>query len=109
MSDLDDGLVNILSGLPDPDGGISAGDMEYALDAIKQAFTDAGYIDKHLLDYPGELKKQLNYYSGQEWYNRFIAALDDDVKESNHLDGYSLATFTEAAKRAANINEQEHN
>lgn len=95
---LDNKLRIIILGLPDPDGGISEGDMVDGIAQIKQAFADAGYVpigtqkDKDLAY--GIDGKYYHVMTGQEWYDRFVEEYNMWTDSEGVL---------EAAKRAGGL------
>lgn len=92
MSDLDDEILDNLHCCDDP---------ESRVEAIKQAFTDAGYVNTKSVGFEGFSVK--NLMTGQAWYNRFLKEYDANehpmVKDSSII----REQVFPIAKRAAGL------
>jgi hypothetical protein len=70
--------------------------QDAAIERIKQAFVDAGYVPTW-----GQLIAESQKMSGQKWYDRFDKELKALYQDNLADDGYYLAQH--AAKRAAGL------
>jgi hypothetical protein len=73
---------------------------DMAIAQIKQAFADAGYpVSTHLEEEPKKVRltfsngNRVEYMTGQEWYNRFEKALEDEL--------YGVEFYPDQARQAA--------
>lgn len=104
--DLDEKIVKILNVVGDmypPDSS----DIRHALQDIRQAFTDAGYVpeDKNFFKKAWSAgyntakieHKAISYMTGQEWYDRFEKLVDKMEMQPLIIDGAYLSLAREAA------------
>lgn len=123
MSSLDDKLKDILSDLEKVSSGLIQvpwNQHDRALQQIKQAFKDAGYVQMAGKPVDGVLQTDDTYQSGQytisvtgdkpyvgklltgaEWYNRFTKELAP--YEYTHTHKVRIGGVLEAAKRASGL------
>lgn len=98
------------------DGGMNSGwnyDVDEAMEEIKQAFIDAGWVvgriatevngSLYIVNGVDPIRRYdgATLLTGQEWYNRFEAEVDAMSMEPPIVDG----AYLEAAKKAAGIKE----
>lgn len=107
MSDLDEKLKDIVIGVIN-DGMISGrdfiqrGGISSTVADIKQAFTDAGYVQVPLevQDTWRDYNRMAGYMTGQDWYDRFKDTVNT-VETANPT--FTEEYYLKLAKRAAGI------
>lgn len=97
---MDEGWINtqpdhyLLSSLQQstPTGKLTLAYLEEQMDALNK-------------DSSIDWAKRHGYMTGQEWYDRFVSEILSEFayEYPNHLDGYSIDTFLDAAKKASGI------
>lgn len=128
LRDIDEKLSLIIQGLPDPDGGISEGDMNDGIAQIKQAFADDSGLTKLMQDMANlyiNMRQEMlrlcmtptpekttvtahfsngklsELMTGQEWYERFS---DEICKTSSFKLAINSPKYVfKAARRAAGV------